>query len=370
MKLSAKKCKCGSVIPKKGKTYRVIVRANGQRIIKTVSNLELAREIESKLKIDIVRKEHKLISRKAPLLSTVWDKYEIWAKERKPKSIQTDFYDYKKHIEPNFSNKRLDQISPFDIEKFIVNMKKNKSARGKVYSPTTINHQVALLSRLYSIAFKWGIYDGSNPCKKVTKPKINNQITEFLTTEELNQLLIVLDKWQNRMSASFVSFLLYTGLRRGELFKLKWQDIDFERQKIKLRNPKGFKDQILPLSQKAMQSLKEVPKDYDTDFIFYGKNGNQRTDFRGPWYRIKKAAKLPTAFRLHGLRHHFASSLVSAGVDLYTVSKLLTHKDTATTQRYAHLSDQTLKDAVNLSDKLQSPKTPNNIYTIRNRANA
>ena len=113
-----------------------------------------------------------------------------------------------------------------------------------------------------------------------------------------------------------------------------------------------------------------MPTEYDTEFIFYGKNGNQRTDFRGPWYRIKKAAELPKAFRLHGLRHHFASSLVSAGVDLYTVSKLLTHKDTATTQRYAHLADQTLRDAVNLSDELQNPKTPNNIYTMKTRANA
>ncbi len=358
------------MVPKKGKTYRVIVRANGQRIIKTVSNLELAREIESKLKIDIVRKEHKLISKKAPLLSTVWKKYETWAKERKPKSIQTDFYDYRKHIEPNFSYMRLDQISPFDVEKFIVKMKKGKSARGKPYSATTINHQIALLSRLYSIASKWGLYDGFDPCKKITKPKINNQVTEFLTAEELTRLLNVLDEWQNRMSASFISFLLYTGLRRGELFKLKWQHIDLARQKIVLRDPKGFKDQILPLSQKALQVLQKIPKEHNTEFIFYGRAGKQRTDFRGPWNRIKKAAELPANFRLHGLRHHFASSLVSAGVDLYTVSKLLTHKDIATTQRYAHLADQTLRDAVDLSDKLQNPKTPNNIYTMKNKANA
>jgi site-specific recombinase XerD len=70
---------------------------------------------------------------------------------------------------------------------------------------------------------------------------------------------------------------------------------------------------------------------------------------------------LPTKFRLHGLRHHYASSLVSAGVDLYTVSKLLTHKDTKTTQRYAHLADQALRDAVNLSDRLQTVQQPSKV---------
>ena len=60
MKLSAKKCNCGAIVPKKGKVYRVILRSNGQRISKTVTNLELAREIEGKLKVDIARNEHKL----------------------------------------------------------------------------------------------------------------------------------------------------------------------------------------------------------------------------------------------------------------------------------------------------------------------
>lgn len=64
---------------------------------------------------------------------------------------------------------------------------------------------------------------------------------------------------------------------------------------------------------------------------------------------------LQQSFRMHGLRHHFASALVSAGVDLFTVSKLLTHKDVKTTQRYAHLGDQVLRDAVALSNELHSP---------------
>lgn len=363
MKLSAKKCKCGAGIPQKGKTYRVIVRANGHRIVKTVTNLELAREIESKLKVDIARDEHSLTKKKTPLLSDVWKRYEPWAREQKPKSAQTDFYYYRKHIEPNLSSKSLDQISPFDVEKLMITMKKNISSRGNIYSAATIKHQVVLLSRLYSLATQWGMYDGANPCKKVKKPQLNNKITEYLTNDELYRLINVLDGWHNKMSASIIFFLLSTGLRRGELFKLTWEDIDFDRKAIKLRDPKGKQDQTLPLSDKALQILHDVPKEFDTPFVFYGINGKQRKEFKGPWDRIKKAAELLPTFRLHGLRHHFASSLVSAGVDLYTVSKLLTHKDTATTQRYAHLADQALRDAVNLSDDLLKPNKTNELLT-------
>ncbi len=370
-KLSAKKCpRCTKPFPKKGRKYKVTVRANGRKITRTVTNLGLAREVESKLKVDAARGEHQLRKRVAPTLSEVWEKYQPWAEEHKPKSFTTDKGYYKKHLEHRFGNKCLDSIGPFDVERLMLAMKKGKSKRGTPYSPTTIRHVVVLLSRLYSIAETWGMYDGPNPCRKVKKPALNNQVTEFLTDEELNKLLDTLLAWRNRMSASFVLFLLYTGLRRGELFKLKWHDIDFHRQTVTLRDPKGKKDITLPLSDKAVDILLNIEKVHDTQFVFYGKNGQQRVDFSGPWKRIRKATGLSPTFRLHGLRHHFASALVSAGADLYTVSKLLSHKDVKTTQRYAHLGDKALKDAVALSDKLhvQKAKQPAKIIKIERGA--
>ncbi|ACN14838.1 tyrosine recombinase XerD [Desulforapulum autotrophicum HRM2] len=355
-KLGSKKCSsCGSPFPK-NKKYRVIVRANGKRIIRTVNNLELARDIEGKLQGDIVRGEFDIEKPKSAItLQEVWEKYLPWVKVNK-KTWLNDQYHYNHHLKPVFADNPLDTISPFDIEKFMVTMKKGKSKRGKPYAAATIKHQVVLLTRLYSVAEQWGLYSGDNPCKKVKKPKLNNQVTEFLTDDELNSLLDVLEKWHNKMSAGFILFCLHTGLRRGELFKLTWENVDLTRQSMVLKDPKGKLDQTLPLSDKAVEVLNSLPKDYKTQWIFYGKDGKQRTDFKGPWDRIKVAAGLPKDFRLHGLRHHFASALVSAGVDLYTVQKLLCHKDAAMTQRYAHLADKTLRDAVNLSDSLLEKK--------------
>jgi integrase len=341
-----------------------VLRSMGRKITRTTTNLELAREIEGKLIVDIGRKENDLERKKpSPTLEAVWKKYEPWAKENK-KSWRTDKYYYQKHLKPLFGVKTLDRISPFDIERLMLSMKKGKSNRDKSYAKATIKHQVVLLSRLFNLAIQWGMYSGQNPCNKVKKPKLNNKVTEFLTDEEKDRLLGVLDKWDNKMSSSIIKFALYTGFRRGEVFKLTWNDVDLERKTAILRDPKGRTDQTIPLSSKAIQVLTSVPQQYDSPWIFYGKDGKQRSEFKGPWQRIREAAKLPDNFRFHGLRHHFASTLASNGVDLYTIQKLLTHKDASTTQRYAHLSDRTLRDAVDLSDKLIEPKTKAEIVNL------
>ncbi|WP_449244474.1 tyrosine-type recombinase/integrase [Desulfobacca acetoxidans] len=94
-----------------------------------------------------------------------------------------------------------------------------------------------------------------------------------------------------------------------------------------------------------------------SQFVFPGREGRQRTEARRGVNRVKQLAGLPDDFRpLHGLRHTFASWSASSGnVDLYTLQKLLTHKSFATTQRYAHLRDERLKNAANLAgDLIQS----------------
>jgi integrase len=361
--MGAKKCpKCNTAMQGSHKGYRVIVWQGTKRVTRVVSNLELARELESKFKVDIARGEHSIGRNKPSLkLIDIWKRYLPWAQQNK-KSWTTDQYYYEKHLAPVFGNKELDRISPFDIERLILSMKNGKNKHNKSYAQATIKHQIVLLSRLYSLADNWGLYDGSNPCKKVKKPKLNNQKTEFLTDDQLARLLEVLNSWPDKMSACFVKFALLTGMRRGEMFKLKWEHVNLELKTITIKDPKGKIDQILPLSDEALKVLAQVPRHEDISFVFFGRKGNQRTDFKGPWLRIRQAADLPKDFRLHGLRHHFASHLVSNGVDIYTVQKLLCHKDASTTQRYAHLADSTLRNALNLAGSMVAPKV--NEYSI------
>ena len=145
---------------------------------------------------------------------------------------------------------------------------------------------------------------------------------------------------------------LYTGMRRGELFKLRWDHIDFDRGFIRIVGPKGGVDQTIPLNQAARKVLESHPR--TSVYVFPGEDGEQRVTIQKALRRIRKAAGLPPTFRpLHGLRHAFASRLASSGkVDMCTLQKLLTHKSPVMTQRYAHLRDEALRRASELAGTL------------------
>jgi integrase len=146
---------------------------------------------------------------------------------------------------------------------------------------------------------------------------------------------------------------LFTGLRRGELFKLKWEHVDFDRRFISIVDPKGGPDEKIPLNEPARLLLESHPRT-DSPFVFPGRGGGQRKDINKHINQIKQKAGLPSDFRpLHGLRHVYASILASSGqIDLYTLQKLLTHKSPMMTQRYAHLRDEALRRASNLAGDL------------------
>jgi len=353
-KLDVKACpKCETAFKKK--KYRVCVSVKGKRVTRFFDNLTLAREAETAIKADILRGDLDIKQKSEPIptLNEVWTKYLPWAKEHK-KTWDDDLLNYRKHLEPRFGRKRLDAISSLDVERMKLELRKGISKQGKPYSMATIKHQLVLLNRLYNLAKRWGLYKGDNPLDRVELPRLDNLRTEFLSDEEADRLMITLDSWPCRESAAFVKFTLFTGLRRSELFKLTWDDVDFNRGMITIRSPKGGKTQILPVSPQALEVLRSL--DVRSPYVFPGKNGRQRTDFKGPWLRIRQAAGLPSNFRFHGLRHHFASTLVSNGVDLSIVQALLTHKDARTTQRYSHLKPGAMREAALKSGELLTPQ--------------
>jgi len=354
--LDAEQCsKCGIAFGRSRK-YRVCVSMKehrGRRITRVVDNLTLAREAEAAIKTEILKGDLGINQKTKPTstLGEVWAKYLPWAKEHK-KTWDDDMFNYQKHLEPRFGKKRLDTISPIDIERMKLELKKGLNKNGKPYSAATIKHQLVLLNRLFNLAKKWRLYAGDNPVEEVEMPRLDNHRTEFLTEQEAINLAKVLENWPCQYSVAFIRFTLLTGFRRGELFKLTWDDVDFERGMVTLREPKGGKTLTTNVSPEALDVLRGM--EVSSPYVFPGKDGGQRTDFKGPWKRIRKAAGLSPNFRFHGLRHNFGSTLASAGVDLQVIQKLLGHKDYRTTLRYAHLSPGVIKDAAIKSGRLLS----------------
>jgi len=196
-------------------------------------------------------------------------------------------------------------------------------------------------------------------CFIIEMPKVDNEKTEDLTPEQLYRLLKAIEEDPHPQAGKIMLMALYMGMRRGELFRLKWQDIDFDRVFIHIRNPKGGVDHTIPLNDAAREVLESIhrtdtPGRTSSPYVFPGRNGGQRTDIHHQVNRIKERAGLPKDFRaLHGLRHVYASMLASSGkVDMYTLQKLLTHKSPQMTQRYAHLRDEALKKASNVAAEI------------------
>ena len=214
-----------------------------------------------------------------------------------------------------------------------------------------MKHILALLKRIANFGANKGLCAGMS--FKIEMPQVNNLKTEDLNLEQMARLLEAIDEDSNIDAANIMRMALYTGMRRGELFKLKWKNIDFERGFIHIVDPKGGPDQIVPLNDAARELLQSHPRT-KSQFVFPGQNGGQRVTISKGVNRIKKRADLPKDFRpLHGLRHTYASGLASSGqVDMFVLQRLLTHKSPVMTQRYAHLRDEALKKASDLAGSI------------------
>jgi integrase len=278
-------------------------------------------------------------------LTKLWKEYS--EQRASNKSLKVDGNRFKLYLEPAFGARTPDEIITLDVDRVRMKLLKQKS-------PQTTKHVMALLKRIINFGVKKGLCHAPDASKlNIELPRVDNQKTEDLTPEQLQALLKAIDEDPNRQIANLMKLALFTGMRRGELFKLKWEHVDFQHGFIRIVAPKGGKTQTIPLNDAARTILEEHEKT-GSEYVFPGRDGNQRTDANHQTKRIKERAGLPKDFRaLHGLRHVYASMLASSGkVDIYTLQKLLTHKSAAMTQRYAHLRDEALQRASDVAGDL------------------
>lgn len=286
-------------------------------------------------------RQQKKAERNKWTINRLWQEYK--AARPDLRDLGTDEARFRKYIQPHFGSKEPKIIVPLDVDRLRIVLSKEKK-------PATVRAVLEILRRTVNFGVKRQLCEGL--VFPITMPKVNNVTTEDLDERQLIRLLEVLEHDRNRRIANMMKLALLTGMRRGELFRLKWQDIDFRRGFITIRDPKGGMDQQIPLNLAARRVFKEQPK--TSEYVFPGRGKGHLTNIKKAANRIKREAGLPKDFRpLHGLRHVYASTLASSGrVDMYTLQKLLTHKSPQMTQRYAHLRDEALRKASNLAGKL------------------
>lgn len=288
-------------------------------------------------------------------IGKLWTEYETHRSRRK--SMKADQRLYALRIRPVFGDKVPEEVDPLSLDRFRAKLGKIVSEKtGKPLSPATIHHAMALLRQIVNFGVERRLTKGFSS-KVPVPPMPANMVTEYLTPDQSAALIKALDEDPDQDAADALRLAMLTGARKGEIVKLRWEDVDLNRGVWTLRDRKDYGDAGFPLPPRAVEilELRNSIRDEESPFVFPGraKDGFQK-QFRLAAARIKKAAKLPTKFRIfHGLRHHYASSMVSAGVDLYVVSKLLGHSDpTLTAKRYAHLRPGVLADAAKLAGRL------------------
>ena len=283
-------------------------------------------------------------ARLAPDMNTLADRYMSDHAELKKKrsSIDRDRRLLERFVRPKIGKVRIEAITREDIAKFHHGMKD---------TPTQANRVLALLSKMFNLAEKWGLRpDSSNPCRHVERFKEEKR-ERYLSMEEITRLGAALRKAEQEQSEDIsgiiaIRLLLFTGCRREEILSLKWDYVDFEKGCLRLPDSKtGAK--LVPLAEPALDVLRTAPRLAGNPYVCPGRKwGSHLVGLPRIWERICTAAGL-SRVRLHDLRHSFASVGVGTGLGLPQVGALLGHTQAATTQRYAHLAVDPLRQAAN-----------------------
>jgi len=278
-------------------------------------------------------------------ISRLWGEYA--GQRSRSKGLKVDENRFHRYLAKPFGDREPSEIITLDVDRLRVRLLKK-------LSPQTVKHVLALLKRIINFGVRHGLCPAPDPQRlHIEFPKVDNVKTEDLTAEQLERLVEAMDADPNTKVADLMRLALFTGMRRGELFRLEWRDVDLERGFILIRDPKGGKSQSIPINEPARRTVEVQPRT-DSPYVFPGRNDGQLSNVQEVVHRIRDRAGLPKGFRcLHGLRHVYASMLASSGeVDMYTLQKLLTHKSPQMTQRFAHLRDEALKRASTVAGDL------------------
>jgi integrase len=242
-----------------------------------------------------------------------------------------------------FRNRLAADISSKEIEDF-----KAVFADGRTVA--TVNHYLKFLKAVFNRAVRQGRLT-YNPVAAVKLYRENNARNRCLTPEEESRLMKAL----SARLRPLVTVALHTGMRRGELRALRWEDVDFSTATLRIRLDKAGDGRWVTLNTAAVEALLAVKREQKvlSPYVFCSPEGKFLHNWERAWRPALRATEVPD-FRFHDLRHTFASQLAMAGVDLYTVQRAGGWKTQTMVQRYAHLSPDHMRAAVERLARTQS----------------
>lgn len=379
------------VTPGGAKSFLLDYRADGRQRRITIGSfpdwsVQAARTAAKKLKKDVDGgldpMEQRHAGRLAPTLHDVWERYQIEHLPRKAVRAQADERSmWQKIILPRLGKLKIRSIDADHIDELHRDV---TNVRG---TPVRANRVVEVLRRALNLAIRWK-WLTDNPASGVRK-NIEEKRNRFLDRTEIAALAQALNEHSEPVSANAIKLLMLTGARRGEVLGATWDMFDLENGiwTKPSAHTKQRRIHRVPLSGPALRLLAEI-KDASAHtaktagipasaYVFPGHDGKPLTDVKRSWTTICRKAGLAVQVRkidrngrpakgkdgqpsliwqpnvrIHDLRHSFASILVSAGASLPLIGQMLGHTQVQTTQRYAHLFDDPMRDAAETVGKV------------------
>jgi integrase len=313
------------------------------------------------------------------------DKFSDWLK------VNRKSEDYKYTLPPAreyFKGRLLASITEEEIEAYRAQRKEiptkaDTEAARRPRSNSTLNHELSILKQLFRKAIAYGYLEkGKSPAEDVKKFPESKGRVRFLTVEEAKALL---EATSPHLRPILVC-ALETGMRRGEILRLAWEDVDFRNGTLYVAKTKNGDPRHVPMSARLHATLKALPRSIRGDHIFtgsirktpaagkrkrplnqpIGKSGKPFRDVDTSFENACAKAGIE-GFRFHDLRHTAASHMAMRGVPLHTIGEILGHKTAAMTERYSHLTPEHKKQAVEMLPDWEAGSTGNKVVTNAER---
>lgn len=272
-------------------------------------------------------------------VAELWAQYAVEVLPRKAASSQRNERSmWDRLILPVVGSKRISKIGPLDVRQL--------HRRVSETTPAQANRVLASIRHVFNIAIEWQMI-ASNPVpKKLANDEHGRE--RFLSADERARFFAALDSRPDTPSALALRFLFLTGARRGEVLKATWDQFDLA-SSVWVKPSSHTKQKKLhrvPISVGAVDVLRRARDLTNGEYAFPGRSGEALVEIKKLFHAVRTEAGI-TDFRIHDIRHSFASFLASDGVSLPVIGKLLGHTQAKTTSRYAHLEDDPLRQATN-----------------------
>jgi len=314
------------------------LNVNGKQVRKTTGTdkKELAKKVYYKVQTQIAEgKWFEAQKAKSILFSKMVEKYmKRHAKKR-------DIYAVKRFL-PVFGHYAISEITTEMCAEY-------REERLKTVSPSCVYAELGLMRRMFNVARREWKWTKENPVADLSFAVGNSNARDRWLTHEEEEALMAASgrpKWLRSM----LIVALHSGMRRGEILALRWQDIDFNRGILTVHKSKNKEKRGIPLTERLQETLKALKEETKVIDISGRVFPISASSVRQAFVRACEKAGVED-FRFHDLRHTFATRLVQGGIDLYRVQRLLGHKSITMTMRYAHHHPESLRECVAVLDK-------------------